>query len=669
MPALTGVSGLVQMGRAPSPTGVAVGSQGHHRFKLTLTIEGLPDPASFGSYTTYVAWATTPLLRPMIKLGSVQNGRTELRSVEFNKFWVLVSAEASSDVEDRQGTLVLRGMSPSTRMIPHDPGLTAPLSVIPPPQRADSMPIDGRTDDGWSLPPMHPQVAMLPGLMGIRPNAKPFLPGRDLTTSVPFARPRELVRLEDGDTLELEAVFVRRRFKDQTFLMYGFNGQYPGPLIHLPEKATIVVNFTNSIDLPSSVHWHGVRLENRYDGVPGVTQDPVLPGESFEYHVYFRDPGIYWYHPHFREDIQQDLGLYGNMLVQPPSEDYYSPVNREEILMLDDILVDDAGLVPFGEESATHMLMGRFGNVFLVNGEPAYELSVSRNEVVRFFLTNVSNTRTFNLTFDGLRMKLVGSDLSKFEREAWVTNLVIAPAERYIVEIQFSETGSVTMTNRVQAINRVYGNFFAEVDTLGVVNVDASATGDDYAVPFNRLRENTQVQTEISRYRRHFERPVDHELSLFLRVSDLPDVVQQVMRLDSIYFNPVDWSGTMPVMNWATTDREVDWILRDPATGKENMAIDWEFKAGDVVKLRLVNERRAFHAMQHPIHIHGQRFLLIARDGVAADDLVWKDTMLLPVGSTADILLEVSNPGDWMLHCHIAEHIESGMMMVFKVRQ
>ena len=124
----------------------------------------------------------------------------------------------------------------------------------------------------------------------------------------------------------------------------------------------------------------------------------------------------------------------------------------------------------------------------------------------------------------------------------------------------------------------------------------------------------------------------------------------------------------MPMMNWATTTDQVRWVLRDLNTGKENLDIDdWRFRVGDVVKIRLTNLRQSFHAMQHPIHLHGQRFLILAENGVSNPNLVWKDTVLLPVGTTVDILLELSNPGRWMLHCHIAEHIESGMMMTFTV--
>src|SRR5262249_29193675 len=167
--------------------------------------------------------------------------------------------------------------------------------------------------------------------------------------------------------------------------------------IKVKEGASINIDFINRIDQPSAVHWHGVRLDNRFDGVPGVTQEPVAPGTSFRYRVHFRDPGIYWYHPHIREDMQQDLGLYGNMLVAPRKPDYFAPVNREEVLTLDDLLAGDAGMIPFGWDASTHSLMGRFGNVFLVNADPHYRLKVRRGEVVRFFLTNVSNTRTFNL--------------------------------------------------------------------------------------------------------------------------------------------------------------------------------------------------------------------------------------------------------------------------------
>src|SRR5690606_30790811 len=112
-----------------------------------------------------------------------------------------------------------------------------------------------------------------------------------------------------------------------------------------------------------------------------------------------------------REDIQQDLGLYGNLMVQSDDPDWLGPRHREEVLMLDDILLGDDGLVPYGMEAANFAVMGRFGNVMLVNGEPTYSLDVRTGEVVRFHFTNASNTRTFNLSFDNARMKVVASDV------------------------------------------------------------------------------------------------------------------------------------------------------------------------------------------------------------------------------------------------------------------
>jgi len=312
---------------------------------------------------------------------------------------------------------------------------------------------------------------------------------------------------------------------------------------------------------------------------------------------------------------------------------------------------------------------------------------------VRFFLTNVSNTRTFNLSFQRqegpprdsraeytasrgmqeipdapLPIKVIASDVSKFEREERVESVVIAPAERYVVEVRFDEPGTVQINNQVQAINHRFGTFFPEVDTLAVVRVSEEPATVDHGPAFDELRVNADVIGDIDDYRDRFDDPVDHALELSLEVQNLPLPVEQVMLYDWIYFNPVEWSGTMPMMNWLSTGNEVSWILRDPESGAVNDEIDWDFRVGDVVKIRLTNDRGAWHAMQHPLHIHGQRFLVLAQDGVPNDNLVWKDTVLLPTGTTTDILLELSNPGRWMVHCHIAEHLESGMKFVFDVQ-
>ena len=669
-PRIAGVSGRVELQMQPGPFTIDVTAAGVMRFSPVITLEGLPAPASLGAYATYVAWVATPVMDPVLKLGEVRNGRAQLPPIALDKFIVLVTAEPSANVTSPTGRFVLRGASPSTRLQPADLMQFTIGATREPESHAIGhhhvMPKARGDSARWTTVPMPPDLPMLPAEMTLRPGVAPYLPSA--SRSFPLARPRELLRLRNGDTLRLRAGLVRRAFKDQTLTIFAFNGQYPGPLLQIPQGAEITVELTNALDQPTTVHWHGVRLDNRFDGTPDLTQKPVPPGGRFTYHLRFPDAGIYWYHPHVREDVQQELGLYGNMLVRSPRPDYFSPVHREEILMLDDILLNDDGLVPFGADAATHALMGRFGNVLLVNGEPRYSLSVRRGEVVRLYLTNVSNTRTFNLSFPGARMKIVAGDVGNFEREAWVESVVIAPAERYVVHVKFDSTGTVPMLNRVQSLDHLFGKFYYETDTLGTIRVAGDPADQNLETSFAKLRGDTAVQKDIDRYKLHFGRAPDKTLVLSVETNGLPFFTQQMMRLDSIYFTPIEWTGTMPGMNWASTGREVRWVLRDAATGKENMDIDWSFRRGDVVKLRIVNERQSIHGMQHPIHIHGQRFLVLAVNDVPTTNRVWKDTVLVPVGFTVDLLLDISNPGRWMLHCHIAEHLTSMMMMAFTIQ-
>ena len=516
--------------------------------------------------------------------------------------------------------------------------------------------------------PMPKGMIMLPGLVGLRPPVTPWLPGKGVdVNTLPLAKPSTVVRLKDGDTLDLTAMLVRRVIQGNSFAMYGFNGMTPGPLIRVAKNATVTVRFHNRIDLPSTIHWHGVRLDNEFDGVPDLTQKEVPTGGSFTYKVRFPDAGIYWYHPHVREDITQALGLVGNMLVDAPERDYYSPVNREDALILSDLMVHEGSLVPYGQEGPDFALMGRVGNVLLVNGEPGWQATARAGEVVRYYLTNASNSRTWNVSFGSAPMKVIASDVSKFEREEWVPSVVLSPAERYVVEVRFEKPGRYALVNQVQAINHMVGEFEARVDTLGVVSVGVEVASPDHSRAFATLRKNADVTSDIETYRAEFKREPDLRLTLTLEVNALPLITVQFMNVDTAYFAPVEWEDGMPDMNWLSTSKQVRWILKDQATGRENMDVDWTVKRGSVVKLRIFNDPRSFHPMQHPIHLHGQRMLVLTRDGVPTGNLVWKDTALIPVGSTVDLLIDASNPGAWMLHCHIAEHLGSGMMAVLRV--
>jgi FtsP/CotA-like multicopper oxidase with cupredoxin domain len=515
---------------------------------------------------------------------------------------------------------------------------------------------------------MDPNMPMLPGLEDAVPIVGSFLPGMGMSPSMfPEARPSEVVPMADRDTLEIAVSMVRRTIDGHEMIMFGYNGQYPGPLIQAPRDATIVVRVTNDIEMPTTIHWHGVRLDNRFDGVPGVTQEAIERGESFTYEVHVPDAGMYWYHPHVREDVQQDLGLFGNLLVTSPDPEYYGPAHREEVFVLDDMLLDEQGALPWGSSAPTHALMGRFGNVMMVNGQTDHRLTVQRGEVVRFYLTNVANSRTFNVTFGGARLKVVASDVSRFEREQWVGSVVIAPAERYVVDVRFDEPGEVAIANTIQAINHFRGEFYPHVDTLSIVTVSADPAEASISDAFETLREHDDVVADIATFRSHFAREPDHELETTVRVTNLHPSIVLSMEADTLYVPPMEWNDAMPMMNWLSTGEQVTWILKDRRTGAENEEIDWRFDVGDVVKVRIFNTPDSFHPMNHPIHVHGQRFLVLSMDGVESANLVWKDTAIVPVGSTMDMLIEMSNPGEWMVHCHIAEHLHAGMVFSFSV--
>ena len=559
----------------------------------------------------------------------------------------------------------------------------APASAPMPAGDAMTMDMPGMQGDmaardpaAWRMPPMQGMdMSMMPFLGGEIPTVEPFLPGADLDemqrSMLPAAVPREVIELADGDVLDLTAGLVRRDIGGQSVIMYGFNNQYPGPLLKVEQHSTITVNFTNNIEFPTTLRWHGVRVENRFDGVPGLTQRPVRVGETFQYEVRFPDPGVYWYHPHQREEIAQDLGLYGNIVVQSAEPDYYDPVNHEETLILDDILIDELGLVPWGFEAPTHALMGRFGNVLLVNGETRRDLEVKRGDVVRYQLTNASNTRILNLSWGAAPIKLIAGDSGKFERDIWVRSVLIAPGQRYVVEVKFDEEGGFPLTNRIQAIDHARGEFYPHTDTLGTVFVSGETTAADHSETFLRLREHVEVQADIDRVCPYFDRPPDRELVLTMRASGLLIPIRQMMAVDTLYVPPVEWNETMPMMNWLATGREVTWVLPDAAAAGDGQelrpAMGWRFTEGDVVKIRLFNDPTSLHPMNHPMHLHGQRFLVLEQDGVRLNDLVWRDTVLVPVGSNVDILVEMSNPGMWMLNCQIPEHMGTGMSISFRV--
>jgi FtsP/CotA-like multicopper oxidase with cupredoxin domain len=556
----------------------------------------------------------------------------------------------------------------------------------------------------------------------------------------PVSRPR-VVRLADGDRFALTIGPVRKDLSGDDpgvpgsraeLRMLAYNGSIPGPTLHVPQGAQITVDVRNDGDVETTVHWHGLRLENRFDGVPHETQAPIPVGGGYSCQVQFPDAGFYWYHPHMREDFAQEMGLYGTIVVEPTEPGYWPAADRELTLTLDDLLVEDGHIAAFSRSGPTFTAMGRFGNVLLINGETAFAGAATAGEVVRLYLVNTANTRLFDVALRGARMKLVGGDSGRYERETFVDDVLLAPSERAVVDVLFDAPGQVRLEHRTPDRTYDLGSFTvapagngtsAAAASYGTLRTDPQLTAERRMIEHDLSREPDKVLAFVSKMpllygedsapASSFVCPMHPEVTdtsastcpkcgmrlVPVAVSFVcpmhPEVTDTSastcpkcgMRLVPAETAPVashegpgssghghdsgdglEWEDLMPDINRASDPGNMIWQLVDRQTGAVNHAIDWAFTVGDRVKIRLVNEMDQDHPMHHPFHVHGAgRFLVLSRDGVPEPNLVWKDTVLLRAGQTVDVLLDVSNPGLWMAHCHIAEHTESGMMFSFTV--
>jgi FtsP/CotA-like multicopper oxidase with cupredoxin domain len=525
--------------------------------------------------------------------------------------------------------------------------------------------------------------------------------------NLPNAQPTDVVELSHGDEFDLRIGQVSKRLGDATVRMLAYNGSIPGPTLRVKQGTEIVINVANDGDLETTVHWHGLRLDNRYDGT-AATQRPIPVGGTFKYRLSFPDPGVYWYHPHIREDYGQEMGLYGNILVAPSAADYWPPANREVTLMLDDLRLEDGKVAPFNRTHPTYTAMGRFGNVLLINGQPQVTLRATQGEVVRFYLTNAANARVFNMSLPGARMKLVGGDSGRYERETFVDDVLIAPSERAVVDVMFEHTGGLALQHRTP--ERTYA--------LATITVGLEPAVPSLASEFGDLRTNSEIAVARESITHYLTAEPDKTLALIAEMDmgeaeaptgskasyvcpmhpevtstepgRCPKCRMKLVPSQLVHMHAdattnhvaataerthqqlagIEWEDDMLEINRMTNPANMRWKLVEPSTGDEGEAIAWQFRVGDRVKIRLINEMDSDHPMQHPFHIHGAgRFLILSRDGVVEPNLVWKDTVLVPTGQTVDILLDVTHAGVWMAHCHIAEHHESGMMLTFHVYQ
>ena len=465
-----------------------------------------------------------------------------------------------------------------------------------------------------------------------------------------------VVELKNGDSFDLAASYITKVIRGEKQTMLAYNGSIPGPTIKVAQGAEVTINFKNNTDLLALLHSHGVRMDNAYDGSQTV-QKEMRPGEFFSYKLKFPDAGVYWYHPHVKEVYGQGLGLYGAFIVTPSDPKYFPQVNREMPLFLSDLPIEN-GLIALDKEKVSHSLMGHYGNVMLVNGEEDYALPAKSGEVVRLYVVNAANTRPFNFVIKGLKLKLIGSDSGAYEQASFVDGVILGPSERAIVDVLLPAPGTYEIQNKTP--ETIY--------SLGTVVVSNEKTNISYKDEFNMLQNNSATTQSIDPFRGYFNISPDKRIALTLNMDgNMMGGGMMGGSMMNARSGGIEWEDDMQMMNQMANANMVKWKIKDQDTGKENMDIDWSFKRGEPVKIRIFNDPKSMHPMQHPIHFHGQRFLVVDRDGVRQTNLVWKDTTLVKAGETVDIILDPSNPGTWMAHCHISEHLEAGMMLSFRV--
>ncbi len=513
---------------------------------------------------------------------------------------------------------------------------------------------------------------------------------------LPDVVPSEVVVLKDGDTYEMTAGLVKQEVGNRVIRRLAYNRMIPGPRIQVEKDATITIVFKNALEIPTTLHSHGLRLDDDFDGLPttmGGKQKEMQPGETFRYTLTFPDTGVYWYHPHVREDYTQEMGLYGNYHVT--EDGYWADVDREAFLIVDDFSEND----PFYTDVTNKTMMGRFGNILLINNQEDFRMTARTGERLRFFVTNTANTRTFDLAIAGQTLQIVGGDVGRGEREFMAEHFVIAPAERIIFETTFAQPGTYAITHRGTKIGEV-------VVTGDAVTIAPRALRDnsaDYASVRNNITQY-MAQAPDKRLRltigmkgmgamsgmgggmmggagnranatQEMRRGMEHEDgSGTMMGGELDDLMDKERSLGGTPHNDdtdgIEWEDGMARMNAMSNSAMMEWMMIDEATGKTNteMSADWTFIKGQMVKIEIYNDPASMHPMQHPIHFHGQRFVILSRDGKVNDNLQWKDTALVRTGERMTILVEMSNPGQWIAHCHIAEHMHAGMMFNFRVQ-
>jgi FtsP/CotA-like multicopper oxidase with cupredoxin domain len=390
---------------------------------------------------------------------------------------------------------------------------------------------------------------------------------------------------------------------------WGFNGQVPGPTLEARVGDVLEVRLTNRLAEPTSIHWHGLRVPAAMDGTDMV-QRPVAPGETFTYRFRLPDAGTFWYHPHVNETVQMERGLYGALIVRGDDE---PRLDAERVLVLDDVKLDRSGEVAkFGGFVEFHD--GRQGDVRLVNGKQEPELTIAAGQIERWRIVNASSARYIRLSIGGAPFQMLGTDGGLLEAPVSVSEVLLAPADRVDIAVG----------------------------------------------PFE---EGEELTLEALAYKRMTMKKRKTERFATLRVGPpKPSAAVIPERLRTI--TPLADLSATPTRN---VDFGIKYSLRrgmDFVINKEMHHQDAPVRVGELQIWDVENSTM----MDHPFHLHGFFFQVLAVNGKPPAFRSWEDVINLPPKSTTRIAWVADDrPGSWMYHCHILEHHHAGMMAHFDV--
>lgn len=402
-------------------------------------------------------------------------------------------------------------------------------------------------------------------------------------------------------------------FDGHTLKVWAYNGQIPGPTLRIRLGQTVRVRFTNKLPQPTTIHWHGVRVPNAMDGVPGVTQLPVLPGETFVYEYTPKDAGTYWFHPHVRSAEQVERGLYGVLIVDDAEP---LPYTQDVTWILDDWRVTKEGQIDpnfMTRSELTHD--GRVGNILTINGRTDTELTVKPGERIRLRLLNSANGRVFVpylLPLDALVIAVDGKYAAAPFR---ARRFELAPGNR----LDFDITVDPELAGRVIPLRDRFKRKAKTLGTIRVLDVDPVDTPD-------------------------FPSPANAMIPAWEETAEVPPRLEYKMNIRQ--------GGTYGL----------EWTLNDRAYPHEATAD--VLYTGEWAKIRYTN----LSGRIHPMHIHGMFFRLLSRDGRRIPETFWRDTVLTHANETVEIATVPLDDGMWMLHCHILEHAAAGMMTLVEVK-